>query len=351
MELNSTTDNPLVDASSNHIRHGGNFQAASLTSAMEKVRLGLSMVGKLLFAQTTEIMNPAMNRGLTPNLCADDPSVSFMGKGIDITMAGYYSEIAFLSNPVSTHVQSAEMHNQSVNSLALISARYTLEVVEILGMMSASYLFMVCQALDLRVLQVRFLDKARTELEEMTRTLLGSLTADADEWDQVWSAVWDSLAKEWDATTTLDLSPRAQKTAEAGSACLLRLLRACKGISCSASELFGMLDTWTTNLAESMRSLYGTEREEMFQRHAEITPKYLGQGSAVLYSFIRRSLDVPFHRGLVDDPTFALPNGAASTLPSQKRKTIGTQISRICDAITTGAIHSPLLAAMQGPSS
>ena len=95
VELNSTTDNPLVDASSNHIRHGGNFQAASLTSAMEKARLGLSMVAKLLFAQTTEIMNPAMNRGLTPNLCADDPSVSFMGKGIDITMAAYYSEIAF----------------------------------------------------------------------------------------------------------------------------------------------------------------------------------------------------------------------------------------------------------------
>jgi phenylalanine ammonia-lyase len=347
IELNSTTDNPLIDVDSNHVRHGGNFQAASVTSAMEKSRLGLSMVAKLLFAQITEIMNPAMNRGLTPNLCADDPSVSFMGKGVDITMAAYYSEVAFLANPVSTHVQSAEMHNQSVNSLALVSARYTLEVAEILSMMCASYLVMVCQALDLRVLQQRFFQAARTKVVEMTGNTVHKVAGNASEPSKISEAVWDSLAKEWDATTTLDLTPRAQKTAEVAAAALLRELRKCSALACSVVELFEEMDVWTNAIAETIRSLYGSKREEMFERHIEITLDCLGRGSACLYSFVRTELDIPFHRGLIDDPTYVLQGAISASIPPRQRKTIGSHISKVCEAITSGAIHQPLMAAFR----
>ncbi len=45
-ELNSTTDNTLIDIAGQKTHHGGNFQAASITSAMEKTRLALQMIGK-----------------------------------------------------------------------------------------------------------------------------------------------------------------------------------------------------------------------------------------------------------------------------------------------------------------
>lgn len=105
VELNSTTDNPLFDVSKQKTHHGGNFQAASITSAMEKARSGLQMVGKMLFAQSSELINPMLNNGLPPNLAADEPSLSFTMKGVDIGMASYMSELAFLANPVSSHVQ------------------------------------------------------------------------------------------------------------------------------------------------------------------------------------------------------------------------------------------------------
>lgn len=56
IELNSTTDNPLVDSSTGHIHHGGNFQAMAVTNAMEKTRLSLHHIGRLMFSQCAELM-------------------------------------------------------------------------------------------------------------------------------------------------------------------------------------------------------------------------------------------------------------------------------------------------------
>ncbi|QRV84145.1 phenylalanine ammonia-lyase [Ceratobasidium sp. AG-Ba] len=86
-ECNTTTDNPLVDGETGHVHHGGNFQAMAVTNAMEKTRLALHHLGKILFAQSTELLNPAFNRGLPPSLAASDPSVNYHAKGLDIATA------------------------------------------------------------------------------------------------------------------------------------------------------------------------------------------------------------------------------------------------------------------------
>lgn len=114
LNIHVATDNPLIDGDSGQIHHGGNFQAMAVTNAMEKTRLALHHIGKLLFAQSTELCNPAMNNGLPPSLAASDPSLDYHGKGADIATAAYVAELGYLANPVSTHIQSAEMHNQAV---------------------------------------------------------------------------------------------------------------------------------------------------------------------------------------------------------------------------------------------
>lgn len=86
----------------------------AVTNAMEKTRIALHHLGKILFAQSTEMLNPAFNRGLPPNVASTDPSLNYYGKGIDIATAAYVSELGYLANPVSTHIQSAEMHNQAI---------------------------------------------------------------------------------------------------------------------------------------------------------------------------------------------------------------------------------------------
>ena len=172
-ELNSTSDNPLVDVSHSDIHSGGNFQAASITTAMEKARLSLQMIGKMLFSQCTKLISPAVNNGLPANLAADDPSLSFGTKGIDVNVAAYMSELAYLTNPISNHVQSAEQHNQAINSLAFISARYTMDAVDLVSSISASFNYVGCQALDLRVMHKTFLESFNPSLEAVTSEAFG----------------------------------------------------------------------------------------------------------------------------------------------------------------------------------
>lgn len=49
IELNSTTDNPIFDHTTNKVYEGGNFQATSISLAMETVRISLQHMGKLMF--------------------------------------------------------------------------------------------------------------------------------------------------------------------------------------------------------------------------------------------------------------------------------------------------------------
>ena len=154
IELNSVTDNPLIDMETGRVLHGGNFQARAVTSAVEKLRQGLQSIGRMLFTQCTEMINPATSWGLPPNLCSDDPNDSFLFKGLDVVVAALTSELGFLANPVGSHVQTAEMGNQALNSLALVSARYTLEAVDVLSQIASAHLLVLCQALDLRTIEI-----------------------------------------------------------------------------------------------------------------------------------------------------------------------------------------------------
>ncbi|RAK73623.1 phenylalanine ammonia-lyase [Aspergillus fijiensis CBS 313.89] len=344
-ELNSTTDNPLISVAGRHVHHGGNFQAAAITSAMEKTLGCVQMVGKMLFAQCSELLNPALSHGLPPNLSLDDPSLSYAFKGLDINMAAYLSELGYLNHPVSNHVQSAEMHNQSLNSLALVGCRYAADAVEVLALMTATFLYVLCQALDLRVLQTEFLRDVRLKVDALTDEVVAAAScqgtaaaADPSILQHIRTTIWAELMYHWSRSSTLDLADRCTSTATSTAGTLLDLLPS-PDAGAGAGETEGpSLRAWKRTLACTLRESYETVRATRFTQTTTSlpTPNYLCGASRRLYAFVREELGVPLHRGFADHPTVDRTQSAG-------KLTIGSQVSKVYMALREGRLRRVLL--------
>ncbi|KAJ7287240.1 L-Aspartase-like protein [Mycena rebaudengoi] len=329
-ECNSTTDNPLVDGETGKIHNGGNFQAMAVTNAMEKTRLGLHHLGKLLFAQSTELCNPDMNRGLPPSLAATDPSLNYHAKGIDIATAAYVSELGYRAAPVSTHIQSAEMHNQAINSLALISGRATIDSLDILSLLIASYLYVLCQALDLRALQTELVDGLNRIATEELAVSFGPYLAKyelSSATSKVCSALQDSLNN----TSNMDAAERMVKVAASSSTVLVDILTSSR--SCTNPGLaLSSIPSFRSAVASRAEALLdGLRRSYLLgERGPAPASPYLNKTRPV-YEFVRLTLGIKM-QGAENYASFV--NGLGVD-----EETIGQKVSLIHEAIRDGKMQ------------
>jgi phenylalanine ammonia-lyase len=255
-------------------------------------------------------------------------------------MAAYMSELAYLANPVSTHVQSAEMHNQAINSLALVSARKTMEAVDIMSMMCASYLYVLCQALDLRTLTGKFIEAAKEKVRDITARRFQACCYNLQANDQVEEfadELWKIIAQNWELTGANDLRDRCEKAVAATASVFLQ---GCIGGRLSTENDDHMqhlvILEWQENMKKELEYTYNRVRTEVFQHHTRLTADHVGQGSSKVYSFIREELGVPMHRGLADAPT-------AGDTGDRKKLTVGSWVSIIYEALRDGRLHRPIM--------
>ena len=288
IECNSVTDNPLIDIErEGRSFHGGNFQAKAITSAMEKTRSGLQSLGQMLFAQCTELINPRLNFGLPPNLTADEPSESFILKPLDIMIAALQSELGFLSNSAGSHVQSAEMGNQALNSLALIAARYTHTALEVLMQLASAHVFALCQAFDLRAIYINFLQDFKPRLMKDTEEILAAVLSNEADLQQLQHLLWQKFNSLLNQTTSMDAASRFTHIFRSLQPMILDTAE-------PSSETVLSLRIWTARCSESARLSFERNRDE-YSNRADASP-FLGIGSRRIYRFIRNELSIPFLR-------------------------------------------------------
>lgn len=330
VECNSTTENPVIDTVGKRVLHGGNFQAMSVTSALEKTRPSLQIIRRMLFAQCTELINPSLNNGLPPNLDVDEPSESFLMKGVDISIAGLQAELGFLADPVASHVQTAEMGNQSLNSLALVSARYTHTSLDVLSQLAAAYLFVLCQALDLRVLQICSLETLNPVFEATTEKILSPVIGNVE---SLHVLLWLHFQRELNRTTSIDSSQRFAYLVKCLQPTVVSF--ASSSAQIDASFIPALLQ-WTDSCAELSLRIFRECRDTYLMRP---DPKdFLGTASSRMYQFVRQELEVPFQNGKVPETSILNGEGLSNTVA-----TTGSFITRIYVALRNGELYGPVM--------
>jgi phenylalanine ammonia-lyase len=154
IEINSSTDNPLVDAEREQLHHGGNFYAGHVGMASDALKVAVASVCDLADRQLQLVIDEKFNRGLTPNLIApagdDEAGLHHGFKGMQIAASALTAEALQRTNPATAFSRSSEAHNQDKVSMGTIAARGLRDINELTRSVLAIHLLALCQALDLR---------------------------------------------------------------------------------------------------------------------------------------------------------------------------------------------------------
>ena len=177
IEINSATDNPLVDPDNQRDFHGGNFLGQYVGVGMDQLRYFMGLLAKHLDVQIAQLVSPAFNNGLPASLVGNQKRRVNMGlKGLQINGNSIMPLLSFLGNSlVDRFPTHAEQFNQNINSLGLGSARLARQAIDAFYQYMAVVLMFGVQAADLRTQRIAGHCDARQCLSPATLPLYEAL--------------------------------------------------------------------------------------------------------------------------------------------------------------------------------
>ncbi|NMG03844.1 HAL/PAL/TAL family ammonia-lyase [Azoarcus taiwanensis] len=164
-ELNSSNDNPIIDAVGERVLHGGHFYGGHIAFAMDALKNAVASIADLLDRQLALLVDTRYNHGLPKNLSGAEGlrgAINHGFKAVQIGTSSWTAEALKLTMPASSFSRSTECHNQDKVSMGTIAARDCLRVVELTEQVTAALLLAVTQGVTLRSRQ--------GELDEATLT-------------------------------------------------------------------------------------------------------------------------------------------------------------------------------------
>jgi histidine ammonia-lyase/tyrosine ammonia-lyase len=122
-ELNSCNDNPLFFDEAVETFHGGNFHGQYVAMASDFLNIAVAEMGVLAERQVDRLVNPKLNRGLSPFLASNPPGLFCGFAGAQYLATSTASENLDLAAPSSIKSLPSNGGNQDVVSMGLIAAR------------------------------------------------------------------------------------------------------------------------------------------------------------------------------------------------------------------------------------
>jgi len=176
IEINSVSDNPVMDPKRDELAHGGNFYGLHVGLVSDYLRVALVHCAQWCERAMARLVDPTLS-GLPPQLRGDPNSSGLMGA--QVTATALLAEIKAISTAASIQGASTNASNQDVVPMATLAARMTGEAIEHQAHLVAVLLIALSQAMDhvARRDKSAFSDSAR-DLYDGVREISPKLNAD-----------------------------------------------------------------------------------------------------------------------------------------------------------------------------
>lgn len=149
-ELNSVSDNPIIDQESEMIYHGGNFHGDYVALEMDKLKIAITKLSILLERQFNYLLNPNLNKKFPAFLNQGKLGLEFGMQGMQYPAVSNVAENQTLSNPMYIHSIPNNNDNQDIVSMGANAALITQRILSNTYEVMSIYLMALLQASSIK---------------------------------------------------------------------------------------------------------------------------------------------------------------------------------------------------------
>lgn len=147
-ELNSVSDNPVIDLEGGTVHHGGNFHGDYVSLEMDKLKIVVTKVSMLAERQLNYLLNDKLNQKLPPFINLGKLGLNFGIQGMQFTATSSTAENQTLSFPMYLHSISNNNDNQDIVSMGCNASLITQRVIDNAFVVLAIQSIALVQAID-----------------------------------------------------------------------------------------------------------------------------------------------------------------------------------------------------------
>ncbi|WP_143307866.1 HAL/PAL/TAL family ammonia-lyase [Chitinophaga vietnamensis] len=147
-ELNSVSDNPVVDHDLQNVFHGGNFHGDYVSLEMDKLKIAITKLSMLAERQLNYLLNDKLNHKFPPFMNLGKLGFNFGMQGVQFTATSTVAENQTLSFPMYVHSIPNNNDNQDIVSMGCNAALMANKVVENTFEVLAIQVMTMLQAVD-----------------------------------------------------------------------------------------------------------------------------------------------------------------------------------------------------------
>lgn len=166
-EINSACDNPIIDAESQNVYHGGNFHGDYVSFEMDKLKIAITKLTMLSERQINYLMHDKVNELLPPFVNLGKVGLNYGMQAVQFTATSTTAESQTLSNPMYVHSIPCNNDNQDIVSMGTNAALLAKHVIDNAYQVMAVLFMSIVQAVDCLDIQDNLSEKAAGIYQEI----------------------------------------------------------------------------------------------------------------------------------------------------------------------------------------